>query len=299
MKEKVLVTGSTGLVGSHFRDNAYDFNLLTPTSKEFNILDESSIQKYLDEHNPDWIINFAAFTDVNGAENERGDETGLCWQINVGGVSSMLKNYKSKNFIQISTDYVFPGTLANPGPYDEDAKPAEAYEDLTWYGWTKNQAEKLVEERGGTIVRIIYPVRANFPGKLDYIRGPLMKIATGKMYPLFVDQQVSITYINELTDALKTIITDNHKGIFHVTSDTTTPLDIMTKVLTEIGEDPSQLKTSSVVEFLKTQKEKYRYQVYGGLKSQKTEQELDLHFSSWQTVIEKLVAEGLKLPVIN
>ncbi|OGD83324.1 hypothetical protein A2572_04630 [Candidatus Collierbacteria bacterium RIFOXYD1_FULL_40_9] len=299
MKEKVLVIGGTGLVGSHFVEKSYDFKILAPSTSELNLQNEQSIANYLQEHNPDWIINFAAYTDVNGAENQRGDESGLCWQINVDGVSSLLKNYKSNNFIQISTDMVFEGSKENPGPYDENSKPPENYDNLTWYGWSKNRGEKLVLDRGGTVVRIIYPVRANFAGKLDYIRGPLFKIASGKMHPLFSDQQISITYINELTQALKTIIAGDHHGIFHVSSDTTNPFDLISKVLSEIGEDPQQLKPSSVVEFLKTQGPAYRYPLYGGLKSKQTEEILDLHFSTWQTVVENLVGEGLKLPVIN
>ncbi len=299
MKEKVLVTGATGLVGSHFKEKAYDFKILAPNTSELNLQNESSIANYLSEHNPDWIINFAAFTDVNAAERERGDESGLCWQINVGGVASLLKNYKSNNFIQISTDMIFEGSKENPGPYDEQAKIPDNYNNLTWYGWTKNRAEKLVSDRGGTVVRIIYPVRAGFVGKLDYIRGPLYKIASGKMHPLFSDQQISITYINELTEGLKTIINDDHHGIFHVSSDTTTPFDLISRVLQELGEDPQQLKSSSVVEFLKTQGPAYRYPLYGGLKSKQTEEMLNLHLSTWQTVVEKLAAEGLRLPVVN
>ncbi len=299
MKEKVLVTGATGLVGSHFVQNAYDFNILSPNQDELNLQDERSIAIYLEEHNPDWIINFAAFTDVNGAESQRGDENGSCWQINVVGVEKLLSNFKSKNFIQISTDMVFEGNEENPGPYAEDSKIVDNYNNLTWYGWTKNRAEKLVVQRGGTIVRIIYPVRANYTDKLDYIRGPLSKIASGKMHPLFNDQQICITYINELTLALKTIINDDHHDIFHVSSDTTTPYDLIYKVLAEIDQDPQQLKSSSVVEFLKTQGPSYRYPLFGGLKSTYTEGVLGLHFSTWQTVVEKLVIEGLKLPVVN
>lgn len=299
MKEKVLITGGGGLVGSHFRDFAYDFSILSPDQNELNIIDDKSVKEYLEKHNPDWIINFAAYTDVNGAELQRGDESGLCWQVNVDGVSTLLKNYKSKNFIQISTDMVFDGNENNPGPYSEDATPPDNYDNLTWYGWTKNRAEEEVQKYGGTIVRIIYPVRSSYAGKLDYIRGPLFKIASGKMHPIFSDQQISISYVNEITEALRTIIQDDRHGVFHISSDTTTPFDLISKVLEEIGEDPSQLKQSSVIEFLKTNGPSYRYPIYGGLKSKVTEQTLDLHFSTWQTVVEKLVASGLKLPVVN
>ena len=299
MKEKVLVIGGTGLVGSHFVENCYDFKILSPNSNELNLQNEQSISSYLAEHNPDWVINLAAYTDVNSAENQRGDQAGLCWQINVDGVTNLLNNYKSNNFIQISTDMVFEGSIDNPGPYDEESELPNDYKNLTWYGWTKNRAEKLVSDRGGTVVRIIYPVRAKFKNKLDYIRGPLVKISAGTMHPLFTDQQISISFIDEVTEGLKTIITGGHHGIFHISSDTTTPYDLIYKTLEVLGENPDQLRQSSISDFLKTNGPSYRYPTFGGLKSQKTEVELNLHFSTWQTVIEKLVASGLKLPIIN
>lgn len=299
MKQKVLVTGGSGMVGSHFRDNAYDFSILSPNQNELDITSKPSVKQYLEKHNPDWIINFAAFTDVNQAEGERGNQNGQSWKINVEGVDNLLTEFKSKNFVQISTDMVFEGSQTNPGPYSEDSKTPNDYTNLTWYGWTKNRAEKIVLSGGGSLVRIIYPVRASFSQKLDYIRAPLMKIATNKMHPLFADQQISISYINEVTESLRTIIQNDQHGIFHVSSDTTTPLDLIAKVLQELGESPKQLKSSSVLEFLKTNGPSYRYPVYGGLKSQQTEDRLGLHFSTWQTIVENLVSTGLKLPNQN
>ena len=295
-KLKVLVTGATGLVGSHLVESYSDFTMLKPSSEEFNLLDTKSIESYLAKNSPDWIVNFAAYTDVNAADTQRGDTSGLAWQINVVGVENILKCFKSKNFIQISTDMVFEGNLANPGPYDEDATPPETDKDLTWYGYTKNRAEKLVKERGATILRIIYPVRVEFDKKLDYIRGPLKKHGDGNLHPLFNDQQICVSYIPEVSEAITKIIETESHGVFHACSDTTTPFELIKRALDEIGEDTSGLKSSSVVEFLKTQTNPARYPVWGGLKTKKTEDILETHFSTWQTVIDYLVADGLKIP---
>lgn len=296
-KIKVLVTGSTGLVGSHFIEVAREYELVTPTSEEFDLSDPQKISNYLDKHNPDWIVNFAAFTDVNGAETQKGDESGPAWKINVEGVQNILNAYKSKNIIQISTDMVFPGNLSQPGPYSEDALLPESSESLTWYGWTKNRAEKLIRERGGNILRIIYPVRAHFDKKMDYIRGPLKRFAEGKMYPLFSDQYMSISFIDEVSETIKKIINGEFTNkIFHASSDTTNPYELIKRVLDELGEDSSSLKSSSIHEFLKTQSNPARYAIYGGLKTNETEELLETHFSTWQTVVDFLLAQGLTLP---
>jgi len=295
-KIKVLVTGSTGLVGSRFVELAKKFEFITPELSEFDITNSSSVKAVIEKANPDWIVNFAAFTDVNASETQKDDFESPSWKTNVTGVENLLDAFKSKNFIQISTDMVFPGDLNQPGPYSEDDEPPETPEKLTWYGWTKNRAEKKVREKGGTVLRIIYPVRSSFDNKLDYIRSVLKRFSDGKMFPLFHDQQVSVAYIDEVAETLSKIIESDANGVFHASSDTTTPHELISKVIEELGEDHTTIKSTSVHEFLKTQSNPNRYPVYGGLKTKKTEEELDIHFSSWQTVVEHLLGQGLRLP---
>lgn len=295
-KLKVFVTGASGLVGSRFVELNQDLKLHTPDLPEFDITNPSIVEKEIEKFAPDWIINFAAYTDVNAAELQSGDETGLAWKINVGGVENILKAFKSNNIIHISTDMVFPGTIEYPGPYSETDIPPSSRDHLTWYGWTKNQAEKAVVERGGSVLRIIYPVRAQFPGKLDYIRSVLKRFAEGKMYPLFDDQQISIAYIDEIATTLRQIINLEETGVFHTSSDTTNPYDLMYYVLQELGQDPTSLQRASIKDFLANQPNPNRYPVWGGLKSKNTEEALDLHFSTWQTVVDRLIAQGLCLP---
>lgn len=294
-KERILVTGADGLVGSRFVEKSNQYQFLTPKYPDFDLTDEDLVKKTVEDFKPEWIINFAAFTDVNAAENQTGDENGSVWKVNVIGVKNLLKAFPSKNIIQISTDMVFPGSEENPGPYSENDKSPDSSDSLTWYGWTKNQAEKEVLSSGGSVLRIIYPVRSDFDPKLDYIRGALKKYASGKMYPLFMDQQISIAYIDEIAETLQIIIDTESKGIFHCSSDTTTPYELITFTVDQLGGDASTIKSTSIKDFLATQPNKNRYPIYGGLKTVKTENKLNIHFSTWQTVVEKLIGQGLSL----
>ncbi len=296
-KLKVLVTGASGLVGSHFVEKSANiYNFVLPSQPDFDITDKDSVRKLIEKENPDWIINFAAFTDVNAAEEQTGDEQGSAWKANVVGVKNLVSAFKSKNLIQISTDMVFPGDLSQPGPYEETDIPPDTSEKLTWYGWTKNRAEKIVRDSQGTILRIIYPVRVSFPPKLDYIRGALKKYFDGKMHPLFSDQQICISFIDEIAETLAKIIETEAHGTFHCSSDTTTPFELITFAIDQLGSDATAVKSASIQEFLKTQSNPNRYPVWGGLKTKITEDTLELHFSSWQTVIELLIGQGLTLP---
>lgn len=296
-KTKVLVTGATGLVGSRFIE-LYNstFHFITPDLDELDLTDINSVSTAIGKYNPDWVVNFAAFTDVNAAEEQSGDTDGLAWKINVTGTENLVQAFKSQNIIHISTDMVFPGNLEYPGPYSETDTPPDTNEKLTWYGWTKNRAEKIVKERGGTILRIIYPVRSRFAGKLDYIRGALQKFVDGKMYPLFDDQQICIAFIDEVSEAIEKIISTESHGVFHIASDTTTPHELISFAIKELNADETLVKSASIYDFLANQKNPNRYPVWGGLKTKITEEALDIHCSTWQTVVEYLIGQGMNLP---
>jgi dTDP-4-dehydrorhamnose reductase len=296
--KKILLIGSTGLVGSRVKELlSSKFKFITPDENELNLLDPKGLTSFINKHKPDSIINFAAYTNVGEAENQTGDKQGLCWQLNVVGVNNLLKSInKTTQFIHISTDMVFSGDKKDPGPYKENSPLPNSPDKLTWYGWTKNRGEELVRKAGHNVVRIIYPVRANFE-RPDYLRFPLRKLREGNLYPLFADQQLTITYIDELAQALSVVINKNlTNDTFHIcSSNTGTSMDIIKTAFNKLNIDTQQIKSALLTEYLSKQKNPYRYLVFGGLDTKETEKELGLKFSTWQEIIDKLIKQGLTL----
>ena len=289
------------MIGSRFVELTPRKNFLhLPSEVELDITNAKEVKDIISSYKFSAVIHFAAFTDVGGAEKERGDKNGVCWQVNVEGTKNLVDaiNPNVTHFIHISTDMVFSGSSEDPGPYDEEQKP-EAYPDkLTWYGWTKAEGERYVSEKLGnnaSIVRLIYPVRASFEGKLDYLRRPLQLFDEGKLYPLFSDQQVSVSFIDEIATALEKIIDDNHRGVFHISSrDTTTPHEIVSYMLLKTRGLEKAIDSTTLGEFLKkTGQTVVRYPKYGGLSVNRTEEKLGLRFSSWREIVDKMVAQGL------
>ncbi len=285
---KVLILGGSGLVGQRFLE-LFDGEFVTPSHSELDITDAKAVKEFISREKPDVVINFAADTNVNDEEKQRDNEGGDCWRINVEGVRNILDaiDLEKTRFIQISTDMVFSGSPDDPGPYSEDHLPETNPDKLTWYGFTKAEAERLVQERLGdnaTIVRIIYPVRKEFKKKLDYLRFPLEKFKKeDKLYPLFTDQQVSITFIDEACEALRRIIENKLTGVFHVSSpDTTTPYKLISKFIKKaLGKE---------IDFEKgTVSNPRRYPLKGGLDPRKTEEVLDMNFSTTDEIINKLI----------
>jgi dTDP-4-dehydrorhamnose reductase len=289
---KILVTGSSGLVGSRFVELfPHPELLLTPDEVEFNLLDLKSLKTYISLHQPDVVINFAAFTDVGAGESQRGDKQGLCWRLNVDGVGNLVSALASQStkLIQISTDMVFSGSDADPGPYSEDRKPEQDQSHVPWYGFTKYQGE-LAAGNESSIVRFSNPVRANFPGKLDYFRKPLKLFDQEKLYPMFNDQHITISFIDEIALGLQKIIEINTPGIFHISSpDMTTPFAAISYLLAKARHATEVVTPSSV----KDLGNPVRYPEFGGLSCLATEEDLHLKFSTTHEIVEKLVLQGL------
>lgn len=298
---EVLVTGGTGLVASRFLElSKSKFELSSPHYPDFDLTKIESIEKVIDEFKPEVIVNFAAYTNVSEGENQRGDEKGVCWRVNVGGVGNLLRAIKDRNIrlIQISTDMVFSGSEEDKGPYDEEHDREKDPDKLTWYGFTKGQGERLVEEvlqEKATIVRIIYPVRAKFSGKLDYLRGPLAKFDGGELKAMFSDQQICITFIDELALVLEKIVNENMYGIFHLASeDTITPYDLISYLLEKSRGIENVIHKSSLGELIKNGTiKRYRYPMFGGLKVTKTEEALGLKFRTTREIVDELVRQGI------
>lgn len=298
---KIYVTGSRGMVGSRFLDLLpKEHTVLAPEVDRLDITDKGSVDSFFEKEKPDAVVHFAAYTNVGEGENQRDDKNGDAWKINVDGSKNLAEASKKigAHLIHISTDYVFSGMADDPGPYSEDHIPEADSKRLTWYGFTKAEAEREVANILGkdfSLVRLIYPVRAKFDAKPDYLRKPLSLYDQGKLYPMFKDQQVSITFIDEACEAIIKIIENKHYGIFHAsTSDVATPFDLISYLIEKARGVKDAVKPSSIDEFLKTVDSPVRYPKFGGLKVGETEKALEMKFSTWKEVVDKLISQGLK-----
>jgi len=296
--KKIYVTGSSGLVGSRFVElYSQKYNLFTPDYPKVDITKKDDVDKLLKKEKPDAIVHLAAYTNVGEGEKQRGNKGGGCWQINVEGTRNLVSSLdpKQTQYIHISTDNVFSGLANDPGPYLEDHPLELDALKLTWYGYTKAEAEREVRKclgENSTIVRIIYPVRAKYDLKLDYLRKPLSLFDQGKLYPLFNDQQISIAFIDEVAEALDRIVEGDLRGIFHVSSrDTATPYELISYMIEKARGRVGVVKSTSLKDYLKTIDNPVRYPMYGGLKVGKTEEALEMKLRTWKEIVDEIVRQ--------
>jgi dTDP-4-dehydrorhamnose reductase len=254
---KILVFGGSGLVGSKFIGLfSQDFEINAPSVSEVDILDKDQLSKAMEKYNPDSVINFAAFTNVEAAEAQRQDKSGICYLINAGGAKNVAEVCKelNKKLVHISTEYVFDGTK-EVSPYTEEDKP----NPINWYGETKFLGEQFVLDSGcqSAIVRICMPFSPFYELKKDIARFFLTELQAGNRIKGIADQRVTPTLVADIAAGLKTVIEAGSAGLYHVSStDSVTPLEFAKTIAETFKLDYSLIDSMSFDEYNASKKAK-------------------------------------------
>lgn len=254
---KVLIFGGSGLVGSKFIDlNKQSFEIRAPAASSVDILNKDEVAKAVEEFNPDSVINFAAYTQVEEAENQKDDKNGICFQVNAIGAKNIAEVVKklNKHLVHISTEYVFDGTKEN-SPYTEGDKQ----NPINWYGQSKLSAEQFVLRAWGksVITRISMPFSAHYELKKDVARFFLEQLKAGNQVKAVEDQRITPTLVNDIANALKVLVENQSVGIYHVSSkDSVSPLEFIKTIAETYHLDYSLINSISLDEYNQSKKAK-------------------------------------------
>jgi dTDP-4-dehydrorhamnose reductase len=304
----LLVFGSSSLVGSHFvlttRHRVMDMGQLDPRVENLpavgfapiDLTDTPRVEEVVRRSEAEVVVNFAAATNVDAVERERPASPegaqGPAFLVNAAAPEAMARATREtgKFLISLSTDFVLDGV---DGPYSEDVEPMQFSPRLSWYGWTKGEGERRVRaiDPAATIVRIAYPYRASYSGKLDFARKVVDGHRRHVLPPYFSDQQITPTWVPDVSRALEYLIETRKAGTFHVASPTvTTPYQFAREILSQIGGRPDELAEGSLAEFLQRDGATPRPRK-GGLTCRRL---LDqgVPLTTWKDGIRLFIAEG-------
>jgi len=207
---KILITGVNGQVGHALMHELTDHELIGLTRQDCDLTNSDQIRQAIDQHQPDMIINPAAYTKVDQAE----DEPEVAFKINRDAPKVMAEKAREYNipFIHFSTDYVFDGEKKES--YDE----MDLTNPLGIYGKSKLKGEEEIQEVGGKfyIFRTSW-VYSNI-GQNFYIT---IKNLSKELRELRVvaDQFGVPTPNHFIADQIKKIIlqlSENNTGIYHM-----------------------------------------------------------------------------------
>lgn len=139
---KILVTGSDGQLGKCLQDklDAKNNDILYTTRKNLDISDFKSLEKHIKNFKPDFIINAAAYTAVDLAEDNK-NQANLINNISVKNIANIAKNH-NVFLVHVSTDYVFDGKKNSPYLESDECCP------INYYGLSKLNGENAIINSG-------------------------------------------------------------------------------------------------------------------------------------------------------
>jgi len=207
-KKTVLITGAAGQLGYELQRTAPDnVNLLVATRDQLDISNAASVNAYVEKHKPDAIINAAAYTAVDKAEEEQDLAAG----INATGAKNLAQAAADHEIklLQVSTDFVFSGDAYSPISPDTKCAPQG------YYGQSKLDGELAIQEILGEkayIVRTawLYSAHGN-----NFVKTMLRLMSDRPELGVIADQIGSPTWAHGLAESLWQALEVDAVGLHH------------------------------------------------------------------------------------
>ncbi|MCL4529231.1 MAG: NAD(P)-dependent oxidoreductase [Chloroflexi bacterium] len=177
-----------------------------------DITDKDAItQKIISDSDAAWVFHLAAYTNVQKAETDRE----AAELVNVTATQHIVDACRKsgKRLLYVDTDYAFDGKKKEG--YAEEDTP----HPLCWYARTKSEgAKRVLAYDKGLVIRISNPYRAHPTGKTDFVHKILERLTSGQDVTAPADQLFVPTFVDDVAAALRTLVSVNASGIYHVTS---------------------------------------------------------------------------------
>jgi dTDP-4-dehydrorhamnose reductase len=275
----ILVTGANGQVGTAFRSLLPDATFFGRS--ELDLQDTASIGPALAAVEPGAIINCAAYTAVDRAE----DDEDTARLVNAVAVAEMARYAADAGvpFVTYSTDYVFDGRAMSPYLESSPTEPINAY------GRTKLEGEELALSAcpRSLVVRTSWVISGTHP---NFVGTMIDRARTQEMN--VVDDQVGCpTIAADLAEATIAALDKNVTGILHLTnSGETTWYRLARQSLEIAGLDPDRIRPCTSDDY-PTRAARPRYSLLGSTRRDATGVP---PLPPWQTSLPDVVAGQLQ-----
>lgn len=236
---RVLVTGAAGQLGRDIEQrwtNEGD-EIVAVTRDQLDVGHRSQVLGAITSLRPDVVVNCAAWTAVDACE---GDAE-RAFAVNALGVRWVREACEraGSHLVQISTDYVFDGTLDRPYREWDVPNPRSVY-----------GASKLGGEReagpDATVVRTSWVCGEHGNNMVKTV----LRLAAERSSLSFVDDQVGCpTFTTDLADAVRRLAVDRRTGVYHVTNDGAVSwYEFVRDIVAAAGHDPEMVHPISTAD---------------------------------------------------
>lgn len=280
----ILITGANGQLGSELKKIGFtklDEVFYTDVA-ELDITDYAAIVRYVDEHEIDTIINCAAYTAVDKAE----EQPELAAKINTLAVANLAKVAAQKDclLIQISTDYVFDGTATRP--YTEKDKPCP----VSIYGKTKFAGEEAILKSGCfyMIIRTAW-LYSSFGN--NFVKTILRLAGERPEINVVSDQLGSPTYAEDLARAIVAIMANEerieHEGIYHYSNEGICSWYEFAREIVRLSGKECQVNPVTTAEY----PTKTKRPAYSVLEKSKIKKTFGISIPEWKEALQRMMEE--------
>ena len=211
----VLVLGANGQLGRALQSVApREIEVIYAGRNECDLTDAPALTNFINDINPDYIINCAAYTAVDKAE----EETGLCYQVNrdaVQIIADRCKDVLSRRMIHISTDFVFDGTKTTHYTPDDQPNP------LGVYGASKLAGEQAALAIVPDQIMIIRTAWVYYTIGNNFVNTMLRLMSERDELNVVNDQLGAPTFARSLAGVIWGLVAEEKfmPGVFHWTDD--------------------------------------------------------------------------------
>ncbi len=245
---KILITGANGMLAKSVRARLKEGNVLICTDvADLDITNEEAVMNFVKENKPEYIVNCAAFTAVDKAE----EVYDLAEKINANGPANLAKAAKAVDatLVHISTDYVFNGDLDVAKSYVE----TDEVGPVTVYGKTKLHGEEQV--KANTDKYYIFRTAWLYGDGNNFVR-TMLKLGNEKdEISVVADQHGSPTYAEDLANIIAEAIEKKIPyGLYHSTNQGFTTWYDFTKKIFELADIKCNVKPVTSEEFIRPAK---------------------------------------------
>lgn len=237
----ILITGANGQLGREMRlvsQSSQDRYIFTDVVEAddvettlLDMTDREAVNALVDKENIDFIVNCAAYTNVDKAETDEA----LCRKLNAEAPRILADAMKRRNgwLIHISTDYVFGGD-----PYNTPCREDQKGTPTGVYGQTKLEGEQAIMASGCNYIIIRTAWLYSEYGK-NFVKTMLQLTASKPQLKVVFDQVGTPTYALDLANAIATIMSNGKglkaKGIYHFSNEGVCSWYDFTKMIAEMA----------------------------------------------------------------
>lgn len=282
--KNILITGANGQLGHEMRRvlGNSDYQVYYTDVAELDITDKAAVSDFVREQAIDMIVNCAAYTAVDQAE----DDQVLADKINHLAVENLAQAAKASDavLIHVSTDYVFGGMRNTPIQEDMPTNP------LGVYGSTKLAGEEAIKASGCTyfIIRTAWLYSAY--GK-NFVKTMFNLTKDKEELSVVFDQVGSPTHAGDLADFIYTVITTGDyaakSGVYHFSNEGVCSWFDFTVVINQLAGHSCHVKPCHSDEF----PAKVTRPSYSVLDKSKLKANYEYKVPYWTESLQKLIAQ--------